>query len=83
MKIKSILFWLGIISLSLIQTSLVKINLLAVVILWLGYKAKWLEIWLVGLILDLISGGRLGINAIIFLLIGGIWGNIINRFNFK
>ncbi len=70
-QIEKILTWLLVISLSLLQSSLTSINWLWIVVIYLGYKKRWISIFMVGFILDLVSGSRLGLSSLKFLL-GGL-----------
>lgn len=63
MRLNRFWFWLLVIGLGLIQTSVIRINWLLLVGLWLATADRWVEVWLVGLSLDLIQGTRLGMEA--------------------
>lgn len=70
MRLNRFWFWLLVIGLGFIQTSVVRINWLLLVALWLATADRWVEVWLAGLSLDLIQGTRLGIEAASLLGIG-------------
>lgn len=70
MRLNRFWFWLLVIGLGFIQTSVVRINWLLLVGLWLATTDRWVEVWLAGLSLDLIQGTRLGIEAASLLGIG-------------
>jgi len=52
------------------QSSVSRINWLVLVMLWLALEKRWLEIWLLGLVWDLIAGRQLGLGSMAFLLSG-------------
>ncbi len=66
-KTRSVLLWMLILSLSLLQSSYTNINWLWLVVIWLGLKERWVEILIVGIILDLVSGTRIGLSSLQFL----------------
>ena len=70
MRLNRFWFWLLVIGLGFIQTSVVRINWLLLVGLWLATADRWVEVWLAGLSLDLIQGTRLGMEAASLLGIG-------------
>lgn len=70
MRLNRFWFWLLVIGLGFIQTSVIRINWLLLVGLWLATADRWVEVWLAGLSLDLIQGTRLGMEAASLLGIG-------------
>lgn len=64
-------FFLISIFLSLIQTTLLPLNFLLVGVIWEGLSSRdfLIKSFLGGLVFDLISGSRLGITSVVFLLI--------------
>jgi len=70
MQKKNILLGIILIGLMFWQSSVSSINWLILAVLWLALEKRWLEIFLLGLSWDLISGRQLGLGSIAFLLSG-------------
>jgi len=68
---KGLAVFLGLGLLIILQTSVFEYNWLFLIAAWFGIKQRWWEIFILGLVLDLVAGARIGLSSMQFLLVGG------------